>query len=71
MNRVIGPHRGPGGRPADELRYRIIERFGLKCGVRKLSRFLPIALAEQVERCQCDEARRLLLGVSEQQETTE
>ena len=50
--------RGP-GRPADPRVKQYMERFGLS---RKV--FRRRTLLDQLDACQSDEARRLLLGVS-------
>ena len=55
------------GRQPNGLREAIIERLKMQPNRVNLSRDLPLDLAEQVDRCADDSARRLILGISEKE----
>jgi hypothetical protein len=60
--KMIGPRREHGGRPQDWRRRQLAETYQLTWGkVRKIS----CDTLDQLERCQSDEARRILLGIRE------
>jgi hypothetical protein len=57
----------PAGRPLDNLeRHAWCERFGLNLGSDRRN-YMTDAFLAQLSLCRTDEARRLLLGVSEKE----
>ena len=51
------------GRPANVRRLAVMQKYGMKlCTPRRL---LTESLLDQLDRCQSEEARKLLLGVTE------
>lgn len=60
----------PGGRPPDPRRAAYVDKFGIVVeSIKRLDHRLPRRLLDQLDACDSDIERRIILGVSHQKDT--